>query len=135
MAGQLRLGQVIALAVMVVALVALLLEGLCTLIRLQPEMELVGAAASGSEAVGLFRQHRPAVVLMDLDLPESGGIRSIVEIRAMDSTACILGLLTHPQDESAALALRAGAQRCITKDRLNCDLVMLIRACFPPETG
>ena len=47
----------------------LLLEGLCTLVRLQPDMEVVGTAASASEAVRVFREHRPRVVLMDLDLP------------------------------------------------------------------
>jgi len=93
-------------------------------------MELVGVAASASEAVQLFREHRPDVVLMDLDLPESGAIRSIREIREIDSRACILGLFTHPWDRCAALALRAGARSCITKDRLNRDLVMLIRECW-----
>lgn len=107
----------------------LLLDGLCTLIGLQPEMELVGVAASANEAVELFCQHRPEVVLMDLDLPDSGGIRSIQRIREIDATVCILGLLTHPQDESATLALRAGAQKYITKDRLTRDLVKLIREC------
>jgi DNA-binding NarL/FixJ family response regulator len=108
----------------------LLLEGICTLIRLQPDMELVGVAASASEAVRLFRQHRPDVVLMDLDLPASAAIRSIREIREVDSTGCILGLFTHPWDECAALALRAGARSCLTKDRLNRDLVTLIRECL-----
>lgn len=108
----------------------LLREGLCTLIRLQPEMELVGAAASAGEAVDLFCKHRPEVVLMDLDLPESGGIRSIQAISAIDPTVRILGLLTHPRDEGAALALRAGARSCITKDRLDRDLVTLIRECL-----
>jgi DNA-binding NarL/FixJ family response regulator len=92
----------------------------------------VGAAASASEAVELFCEHRPEVVLMDLDLPESGGIRSIREISELDRTVCILGLLTHPRDEGAALALRAGARNCITKDRLNRDLVTLIHECLRP---
>lgn len=111
---------------------SLLLDGLRTLIGLQPEMELVGVASSASEAVELFLQHRPEVVLMDLDLPESGGIRSIQRIREVDSSTCILGLLTHPQDACAALALRAGARSCITKDRLNRDLIKLIQECLRP---
>ena len=110
----------------------LLREGLCTLIRLQLDMELVGVAASESEAIHLFREHRPELVLMDLDLPESGGIRSIREIRERDPTTCILGLLTHPGDDCAALALGAGARGCLTKDRLHRDLVTLIRECLSP---
>ena len=108
----------------------LLREGLCTLIRLQPDMEVAGVAASASQAVELFRAYMPEVVLMDLDLPESGGTRSIREIREFDPKACILGLLTHPWDECAVLALRAGARICITKDRLNRDLVKVIRECL-----
>ena len=110
----------------------LLREGLCTLIGLEPDMELVAVAASARDAVELFGEHRPEVVLMDLDLPESSGIRSIREIQEVDSTVCILGLFTHPWDECATLALRAGARSCITKDRLNRDLVRLIRECLRP---
>jgi two-component system, NarL family, response regulator len=111
----------------------LLREGLCTLIRLQPDMELVGAAASATEAVELFRQHKPDAVLMDLDLPESGGIRSIRDIRKIDMAPCILGLFTHPWDNCARLAIRAGARNCVTKDRLNQDLVTLLRRCLSPR--
>lgn len=113
---------------------ALLLDGICTLIRLQSDMEIVGTAASSNEAVKLFRQHRPKVVLMDLDLPEPGGIVAIREIHAIDPATSIFGLFTHPSDECARLALRAGARSCVTKDRLNRDLLALIRECLRPST-
>lgn len=112
----------------------LLLDGICTLIRLQSDMEIVGTAASSNEAVKLFREHRPKVVLMDLDLPESGGIVAIGEIHAIDPAIGIFGLFTHPSDECARLALRAGACGCVTKDRLNRDLVGLIRECLRAST-
>jgi DNA-binding NarL/FixJ family response regulator len=105
----------------------LLREGLRSLIHLQPDMELAGVATSASEAMALFREHRPQVVLMDLDLPELDGFGSIRKIRKLDPAVCILGLLTYPWEESAVLALREGAQACIGKDRLNRDLVALIR--------
>jgi two-component system, NarL family, response regulator DegU len=108
----------------------LLREGLRGVIHLQPDMDLVGVATSASEAIELFRERRPQVVLMDLDLPESKGVGSIREIRELDSAVYILGLLTHPWDECAVSALRAGAQACIAKDRLNRDLVALIRKCL-----
>jgi DNA-binding NarL/FixJ family response regulator len=113
---------------------SLLREGLRGLVDVQPDMELAGVATSAIEAVQLFREHRPEVVLMDLDLPESNGVRSIREISELDRTVCILGLFTHPWDECAALALRAGTRACIAKDRLNRDLVALIRECLPPGT-
>ena len=109
----------------------LLREGLSLLIQLQPDMELVGVAASGEEAVQAFIKHRPDVTLMDLDLASAAGITAIQEILRIDRAACVLGLMTHDQDESGKQALRAGARGCITKDRLDQDLVPLIRACVP----
>jgi DNA-binding NarL/FixJ family response regulator len=108
----------------------LLREGLSSLVMRQLDMNLVGVATSGSEAVQLCREQRPEVVLMDLDLPGGTGIKSIREIRESDSTICILGLFTYSWDECAALALAAGARACLSKDRLNRDLVSLIRKCL-----
>ncbi len=66
---------------------------------------------------------------MDLDLPSGAGITAIQEILKIDPAACVLGLFTYEWDESCAQALRAGARSCITKDRLNEDLVSLVRDC------
>ena len=65
----------------------LLREGLSLLIRLQPDMELVGTAASGEEAVQGFTKHRPDVTLMDLDLPSAAGITAIQKILKIDPAA------------------------------------------------
>ncbi len=108
----------------------LLLDGICTLIRLQDGLELVGTATSASEAVRVFRRYRPRVVLMDLDLPEEGGIRAIREMREIDPTVCVLGFLTHEWDDAWGLALRAGARACVTKDKVMLDLAALLRDCF-----
>ena len=92
-------------------------------------MELVRAIASGKEAVECFAQHKPDVTLMDLDLPDLSGIAAVQEILKIDPAACVIGLLTYEWDESCARALRAGARGCVAKDRLNRDLVPLIREC------
>jgi len=107
----------------------LLREGLSLLIRLQPDMELVCAAASGKEAVQSFIEHRPDAIVIDLDLPSAAGIAAIQEILKIDSGACVLGLFTYEGDESSVRALRAGARHCLTKDRLNDKLVSLVRDC------
>jgi DNA-binding NarL/FixJ family response regulator len=107
----------------------LLREGLSILIGLQPDLELVGIAASAEEAVQMFTQHKPDVILMDLDLPAGEAVPAIQQILTLDPAACVLGLLTYEWDESCAQALRAGARNCITKDRLNEDLVSLVRDC------
>jgi two-component system, NarL family, response regulator len=107
----------------------LLREGLALLAQIHSDMELVGMAASGEEGVQSFIQQRPDVTLMDLDLPSGAGITAIQKILTIDPAACILGLLTYEWDDSCTHALRAGARSCITKDRLNEDLVSLVRDC------
>jgi DNA-binding NarL/FixJ family response regulator len=111
----------------------LLREGLSLLISLEPDMDLVGAAGSPGEAVQLFTQNRPDVVLMDLDLPGGAAITTIQEILKIDPATCIIGTSTYGWDESCTQALRAGTRSCITKDRLNQDLVSLVRNCVPPS--
>jgi DNA-binding NarL/FixJ family response regulator len=107
----------------------LLREGLSLLIQLQPDMLLVGAVGSGEEAVVWFERERPDVTLMDLDLPASAGVAATREILKLDPGVCILGLLTYQADESIVQALKAGARMCLTKDRLNHDLVSVVRGC------
>jgi len=105
----------------------LLREGISLLIGLHADMELVGAATSGPDAVQCFAQHRPDVTLMDLDLPSGTGIAAVQEILDLDPAACIIGLLTYEWDAARSRALRAGARACLTKDRLNDELISLIR--------
>jgi DNA-binding NarL/FixJ family response regulator len=107
----------------------LLREGLALLFQLQPDMELVGLVASGKEAVSSFTELRPDATLMDLDLPFAAGITAIQEILKIDPAACVIGLFTYEGDVSRAHALRAGARICLTKDRLDQDLVSLVRDC------
>ena len=108
----------------------LLREGLSLLIQLQPDMELVAALASGKEAVEAFSEHRPDVTLMDLDLPSLAGITATKQILRIDPAACILGLMTYEDEQSSKHAQRAGTRSCITKDRLNQDLISLMRDCL-----
>ena len=83
----------------------LLREGLSLLIQLQPDMELVDVVASGEEAVRLFREHRPDVTLMDLDLRSAAGITAIREILKIDPAARVIGSSTYEWDEFCAQAL------------------------------
>jgi CheY-like chemotaxis protein len=110
---------------------ALVETGLSILINLQPDMELVGLVASAPDAVQAFKHHRPDVTLMDLDLPDGAAIQAIHQMLKVDPGACVIGSLTYEWDESCEQALQAGARRCITKDRLNQDLVSLVRDCAP----
>lgn len=117
------------IGVLVVDRNPLLCEGLSVLIRLQPDMELVAVTRSPEEVVQLFDRHRPDVILMDSDLPFGAGINAIRSIRSLDPKARILALVAYEWDDSWSEALRSGAWRCIAKDRLNDELVALIREC------
>jgi DNA-binding NarL/FixJ family response regulator len=105
----------------------LLREGLSLLIRFEPDLELLAVAATGDEAVELFRKDRPDVTLMDLDLPDGAGIRAIEQIRTIDPSARILGLVTYEWDECAEEGIRAGAWGYVAKDRLHDELIPRIR--------
>jgi DNA-binding NarL/FixJ family response regulator len=108
---------------------ALLREGLSVLMRFHSDMELTGVAESGDESVRLFRHRRPDVVLMDLDLPSGAGTSAIQAIRAINPSACVIGLCTYEWDVSNTEALRAGAWNCLAKDRLNNELIAMVRKC------
>jgi DNA-binding NarL/FixJ family response regulator len=119
----------------------LLREGIAALIANQSDLELVAEASNGREAVELFRQHQPDVTLMDLLMPEMGGIDAIGVIRGEFPEARIIVLTTHPGDVQVAKALRAGARAYLLKGLVRKELIETIRAVHcgqkrvPPEVA
>jgi DNA-binding NarL/FixJ family response regulator len=113
----------------VVALVRtqILRDGLSALIRSQPDMELVGTAATADSALQLFLALSPEVTLIDVDLPERSGIAAIRGLVAANPAVCVIGLLMDEWDEAGRAALMAGAWSCVCKDRLTADLPAVIR--------
>ena len=107
-------------------------EGLALLVRLQPDMQLVGAVATAEEAVHMYIEQQPDVTLMDLELPAESALGAIRKIRARDAGARIIGLTTYEPDAAWARALAAGACQCIAKDGLSDSLPRLIRNGQPP---
>jgi two-component system, NarL family, response regulator len=106
----------------------LLREGVAAVLGAQADMELVGEAASGTEAIASFGTHRPDVTLMDLRLPDMSGIDAIKAIRAEFPEARIIVLTTYDGDVQALTALRAGAAGYLLKRALRTDLLDTIRA-------
>src|SRR5260221_3506835 len=84
-------------------------EGIAAMINSQPDMTLVAEAASGRDALELFREHRPDVTLMDLRLPDMSGIETLIAIRAEFPAARIVLLTTFEGDAEIQRALQAGA--------------------------
>jgi DNA-binding NarL/FixJ family response regulator len=118
---------------------ALLRDGIAALIGNQADMELVAEASNGREAVELFRQHHPDVTLMDLQMPEMGGIDALSAIRGEFPEARIIVLTTYAGDVQVFRALKAGARGFLLKGLLRKELLDTIRAVhagqkrLPPE--
>jgi DNA-binding NarL/FixJ family response regulator len=102
--------------------------GLAALMASEVDLELVGEASSGREAIHQYRALRPDVTLLDLQMPDGNGIDVIVAIRAENSSARIIVFTTYAGDARAQRALKAGAQGYILKGMIRKDLFECIRA-------
>jgi DNA-binding NarL/FixJ family response regulator len=105
----------------------LLREGLAAMINNQPDMLLVAQAASGCEAIKLFREHRPEVTLMDLRLPDMSGIDALIAIRTEFPNARVIMLTTFEGDVEIRRSLEAGAQGYMLKSMPPKELIEVIR--------
>jgi DNA-binding NarL/FixJ family response regulator len=106
----------------------LLREGIAALIGTQSDMQLIGEASNGREALEQFRNHRPDITLMDLQMPEVSGIDAISAIRAEFTDARIIVLTTHSGDFQVSRALKAGVRAYLLKGLLREELLGTIRA-------
>jgi DNA-binding NarL/FixJ family response regulator len=106
----------------------LLREGIAVLIDTQSDMQLIGEAANGREALEQFRKHHPDITLMDLQMPEMSGIDAIGAIRGEFPDARIIVLTTYSGDFQVSRALKAGARGYLLKDMLRQELLETIRA-------
>jgi len=110
-------------------------EGLRGMLSAEPDIEVVGEAASGAEAVALFSARRPDVVLMDLRMPGGDGVDAIGKIRAgHESDVRIIVLTTFDTDADILRAVEAGAAGYLLKDSPRADLLRAIRAAARGET-
>ena len=105
----------------------LMREGIAAIIRNESDMRLVGEASSGSEAILGFREHKPDITLMDLRLPDIGGIDALIAIRTEFADARIIMLTTFEGDIEIQRALQAGAQGYMLKSMPRRQLIETIR--------
>src|SRR5579871_2458153 len=87
----------------------MLREGIAAVLQGEADMTIVAEASNGVEAIEQFRKHQPDVTLMDLQMPQLGGIDTIVAIRKDFPEARIIVLTTYSGDAQALRALKAGA--------------------------
>ena len=103
-------------------------DGLGRVIAAQPDLELVGTAANGAEAVALCRELSPDVVLMDLEMPVLDGIEATRAIRDLDPAIAVLVLTSFADRRRIMGALDAGAVGYLLKDASAEDVVKGVRA-------
>ena len=103
-------------------------QGIAGLVTIQPDMTLIGEASNGRDAIQQFREHRPDVTLMDLQMPEMNGIDAIIAIRNEFPEARIIVLTTYVGDVQILRALKAGARAYLLKNLLHKELLDTIRA-------
>lgn len=119
----------------------LLRDGVAGLVADQPDMELVAEASTGLEAIEQFRRYRPDITLLDLQMPEMGGIEATKTIREEFPEARIVILTTYKGDAQVLGALRSGAQAYLLKSTLRRELLDTIRTVhngqkrIPPEVA
>ena len=101
--------------------------GIATLLLPESDMKLVGEATNGREAIAKFRECRPDVTLMDLQMPEMKGFDAIIAIRDEFPQARIIVLTTYAGDAQAVRAIKAGAQGYLLKNLLHKELLQTIR--------
>src|SRR5437588_12999728 len=97
-------------------------------------MVVVAEASNGREAVELWKEHRPDVMLLDLRMPELDGVGAIKEIRELDENAHIVVLTTYDGDEDIYRAIKAGAKAYLMKDTARDALVETVRSVHASET-
>jgi len=103
-------------------------RGTALLLSMTPDMECVGQACNGEEAVQLAQLLRPDVVLMDLHMPVKGGVAATREITLARPSTQVLVLTTLDDDETVFEAVREGAQAYLLKDATEDELLETIRA-------
>jgi DNA-binding NarL/FixJ family response regulator len=102
-------------------------DGLIAIISSQPDMQVVGDVGRGLEAVEAYAKFRPALVLMDLRLPDISGSEAIRRIRERSPNAAVLVLTSLEGDEEIYRAMEAGARGYLLKDMVRQDLLRAIR--------
>jgi DNA-binding NarL/FixJ family response regulator len=108
-------------------------DGLRGVFSGDPEFEVVGEAGNGAEAVTRAQTLEVDIVLMDLRMPQMGGVEAIKRLRSVDESVRVLVLTTYDTDRDVLPAIEAGATGYLLKDSPREDLLRGVRAAFHGE--
>jgi two-component system NarL family response regulator len=103
-------------------------RGLIAVVESEPGMTVVAQTGTGSEAITLYRQFKPDVVLVDLRLPGMSGVEIIMNIRKEFPDARFIVITTYGTDEDVYRAMQAGAKTYLLKDTSDEEVLNMIRA-------
>lgn len=109
-------------------------EGICKLLEGQSDIEVIGEAATGREAIELVEAHEPEVVIMDIAMPRMDGGQASEQILSLDLPTQIVILSMHSDPVLAQQLLRQGAKGYLLKDSLAEELPLAIRAASQGKT-
>jgi DNA-binding NarL/FixJ family response regulator len=109
-------------------------QGLVALLNIIPDGKVVGEASDGLQAIDLHKSLQPDITLMDLQLPNLGGVDAILKIRADDPAARFIVLTTFDGDEDIFRSLQAGAKAYLLKGMTVDELVSTIQAVHSGRT-
>ena len=107
---------------------AVVRQGFVALINTVPDMEVIAEGINGQQAIDLYRQHQPDVMLIDLRMPVIGGVEALTTIRREFPEARLIVLTTYDGDEDIYRSLQAGAKGYLLKDMFFEELESAIRS-------
>ena len=116
------------ITVMIVDDHAIVRQGLRTYLQLQPDIEVVGEAPNGKEAIALVAETLPDIVLMDLVMPVMDGVEATRAVRSLSPNTRVIVLTSFSEDEKVFASIKAGAQGYLMKDVHPTDLVQALRS-------
>src|SRR5579875_3092763 len=103
-------------------------EGLVVLLGLLPDIEVVGSAADGAQAMDVVAQEQPDAILLDLHMPVLDGIETTRRLTERHPEVAVVVLTTYGDDASIVAALQAGARSYLTKDADRADIAQALRS-------
>lgn len=112
----------------------ILREGLRALLSVTPNIDVVGEADNGRDAIRMATTLKPALILMELSLPGMNGVEAIREIRQRSPDIKFIVLTEHKSDEYVRVALQSGASAYVLKDASHSELVMAIKSVMQGKT-